>query len=126
MKVAVGRWDRIQTRAEYARQAHLIDPAVICRERRILRYDVHTGQLCKERGHWSLAGKHDMAANARQIAGKLYRVAKTLFRMHEDRAARRVAAVPLRPGKVDEVAPIPIVPLTPFIFAEAEREVARQ
>ena len=61
----------------------------------------------------------------RQIAGELDGVAEPLFGVHQDGSARRIAAIPLRSGQIDEVAAEPVMPLAPLVLAEAEGEVAR-
>jgi hypothetical protein len=49
-----------------------------------------------------------------------------LLGVHQNCAALRITAIPLRSGQIDKVAAEPIVPLAPFVFAEAEIEIPGQ
>ena len=85
------------------------------------------GNCCQQRDQRPLARQHHARAagdDQRQIAGKLDGVAKALLGVHQDCAALRITAIPLRPRQIDKVAAETIVPLAPFIFAEAEIEIS--
>ncbi len=129
LKITPGGRDRIQARPKYARQTHLVDPAIVMRQRRVLRHDRHTGHAGQQRDQRLLAREHRMppaCRDQRQITGELNRVAETLLGVHQHGQPGGVAAIPLRSGQIDEVAPEPVMALPPFVFPKAKLEVPGQ